>query len=238
MVFLKKYLLVYVLTVAAFVLAAAMTTHAVTAVAEAELSKPGVTLVIDPGHGGEDGGAVSCTGAYESVVNLEIALRLNDLLHLMGYNTRMVRTTDVSIHSAGANTVAQKKVSDLKNRVALVNGTENALLISIHQNQFPESQYSGAQVFYAPTEGSQALAELTQSLLVSSLKPDSTRKSKSAAEVYLMKNINCTGILVECGFLSNPAEEVLLREAAYQQKICCVIASAVDQFLTEKQNVI
>lgn len=238
MAFLKRYLLIYVITIAAFILAATLTTEAVTALAEAELNKPSITIVLDPGHGGEDGGAVSCTGVLESKINLEVATRLDDLLHFMGYHTVMVRTQDVSIHSASAQTISQKKVSDLKNRVALVNDTENALLISIHQNQFPESKYAGAQVFYAPTEGSRILAERTQGLLISALNPRSSRRCKSAAEVYLMKNIHCTGILVECGFLSNPAEEASLRTPEYQKKLCCVLACAADQFLTEQQNML
>ena len=238
MAFFKKYLPIYAMTLCCFLLVSLLTSRAVTTVAQAELAKPGVTIVVDPGHGGEDGGALSCTGVPESRLNLEISLKLRDLLHFMGYSTRMVRETDVSIHSEGAGTIAQKKVSDLRNRVALVNATDNALLISIHQNQFPESKYFGAQVFYAPTEGSRELAEGTQSLLISALNPQSSRRCKSAGEVYLMKNIHCTGILVECGFLSNPMEEARLRDGAFQQKLCCVIVCALDQFLTERQNVI
>lgn len=238
MAFFKKYLPIYAMTLSCFLLVSFMTSRAVTTVAEAEQAKPGVTIVVDPGHGGEDGGAVSCTGVEESVLNLEIGLRLRDLLCFMGYSTRMVRETDVSIHTEGAKTIAQKKVSDLRNRAAMVNETENALLISIHQNQFPQRKYFGAQVFYAPTAGSQELAEETQSLLISALNPKSSRRCKAAGEVYLLKNIQCTGILVECGFLSNPIEEARLRDGTYQQKLCCVIACALDQFLTERQNVI
>lgn len=238
MAFFKKYFLVYLLTFGCFVLVAMMTNHAVTATAEAELAKPSRTIVIDAGHGGEDGGATSCTGANESQINLSIALKLDDLLHFMGYSTKMVRTEDVSIYSGSASSIAQKKVSDLKNRVALVNETEDALLLSIHQNQFPESKYFGAQVFYAPTSGSRELAEQTQALLISALNPKSSRQCKPASEVYLLKNISCTGILVECGFLSNPAEEEKLRDEGYQQKLCCVIACALDQFLTADRNML
>lgn len=102
-------------------------------------------IVIDPGHGGEDGGAVSCTGKNESMFNLQISLRLNDLLHLLGYDTVMIRTTDTSVYTAG-QTIAQKKVSDLKQRVRIVDRTYNPILVSIHQNTFPEGKYSGAQV--------------------------------------------------------------------------------------------
>ncbi len=238
MFFFKKYLPIYAMTLASFLLVSLMTSRAVTTVAEAELARPGVTVVVDPGHGGEDGGAISCTGVPESRFNLEIGRKLRDLLAFMGYSTKLVREEDVSIHSGDAGTIAQKKVSDLRNRVAMVNDTENALLISIHQNQFPESKYFGAQVFYASTEGSRELAEETQALLISTLNPKSSRRCKAAGEVYLLKNIHCTGILVECGFLSNPQEEARLRDGDYQRKLCCAIAAGLDRFLTQRQNVI
>lgn len=188
------------------------------------------TIVIDAGHGGVDGGATSCTGVLESAVNLEIALRLNDLLHLMGYNTRMIRTTDTSVCTEG-NTIAAQKVSDLKERVRIVNETENAILISIHQNTFSDSRYGGAQVFYAATQGSQKLAGILQENFVSTVNPGSARKSKKADNVYLMQNIDSTGVLVECGFLSNPEEEAKLRQPIYQQKLCAVIVSSLSEFL-------
>ena len=187
--------------------------------------------MIDPGHGGEDGGAVSCSGRLESAFNLEVALRLNDLFHLLGYDTRMIRTSDTSIYING-NTIAQKKISDLKERVRIVNETPNAMLVSIHQNQFPNSKYSGAQVFYAGTEGSEILAKNMQELLVTTLNPGSNRRSKQSSGVYLMEHIRCTGVLIECGFLSNPEEEYKLRTPEYQRKLCCVIASSVSGFLS------
>ena len=190
------------------------------------------TIIIDAGHGGEDGGATSCTGKLESAFNLEIALKLNDLLHLLGYDTVMIRTTDCSVYTQG-DTIAAKKVSDLKERVRIVNETENALLVSIHQNTFPDSRYSGAQVFYGPQGESQALAAALQTAFCETLNPGSNRKCKKADNVYLMQHIDCTGVLVECGFLSNPEEETKLCDANYQQKICCVIAATVTEFLTE-----
>ena len=188
-------------------------------------------IVIDPGHGGEDGGAVSCTGRMESEYNLAISRRLDDLLHLLGYRTRMTRTSDVSIYTTGS-TIAQKKVSDLKERVRIVNETGNALLVSIHQNQFSDSRYSGAQVFYAKTAGSKDLGQKLQAELVAALNPGSNRKSKPVSGVYLLENIPCTGVLVECGFLSNPQEEAMLRNTDYQKKLCCVLAAALHQYLS------
>ena len=235
--FLKKYFPVYLLVISLFVGSATIMTRTVTAIAEALPIPRNVTIVIDPGHGGEDGGATSCTGKFESQFNLEISLRLRDLLHFLGYKTKMIRTLDTSVYTNGT-TIAEKKRSDLKHRVDMVNETADALLLSIHQNQFSDGRYSGAQVFYAPTDGSKSLAELTQSLLVASLNPGSKRACKPAESVYLMQHIRCTGILVECGFLSNREEEAALQTPEYQKKLCCVIASAADQFLTQGGNMI
>ncbi len=187
-------------------------------------------IIIDPGHGGEDGGATSCTGKSESGYNLQISLRLNDLLRLLGHKTWMIRREDMSVYTTG-NTIAQKKVSDLKARVRAVNETQNAVLVSIHQNQFPDSRYSGAQVFYAKTEGSQKLAAQLQSALVESLNPGSRRQCKAGSGIYLLEHIQCPGVLVECGFLSNPQEEALLRNAEYQKKLCCAIAAQLNRYL-------
>lgn len=189
-------------------------------------------IVLDAGHGGEDGGATSCTGVLESGINLEITLRLRDLLHLLGRETRMIRTSDISVYTKGGS-IAQKKMSDLKERVRIVNSTPNAMLLSIHQNNFSDSRYSGAQVFYADTQGSESLAKVLQCALISSLNKGSNRKCKKSDGVYLMEHISCPGILVECGFLSNPAEEARLRNRDYQQKLCCVIASTVSSFLSD-----
>ena len=189
-------------------------------------------IVLDAGHGGEDGGATSCTGVLESGINLEITLRLRDLLHLLGRQTRMIRVSDISVYTKGG-TISQKKMSDLKERVRIVNTTPNAVLLSIHQNNFSDGRYSGAQVFYADTQGSEHLAKELQSTLISSLNKGSNRKCKQCDGVYLMEHISCPGILVECGFLSNPEEEARLRSSDYQRKLCCVIAAAVSSFLSD-----
>lgn len=189
------------------------------------------TVIIDAGHGGEDGGATSCTGVLESAINLEIAIRLNDLFHFLGYETAMVRTTDTAIHTQG-DTIAARKASDLKARVSLANETENAILISIHQNYFTDDRYSGAQVFFPSTDGSEELGKAMQRDMVSALNPGSNRQAKKASGVYLMDHIKCTGILIECGFLSNHQEEAKLRSEKYQKKVSCVIACAVSRYLS------
>lgn len=189
-----------------------------------------VCIIIDPGHGGVDGGAVSCTGVYESHINLEISLRLNDLMKLLGYKTKMIRTDDISVYNSG-ETIAEKKISDLKERVRMINETENGVLISIHQNYFQDARYHGAQVFY--TAGSQDFARKVQSLLLNTLNPDSNRKVKKASGIYLMDHLKCPGILVECGFLSNQSEENKLRDPHYQKRLCCVIASGTVQYIND-----
>ena len=187
-------------------------------------------LVIDAGHGGVDGGAVSCTGAPESGINLQIAHRLDDLMHLLGIRTIMIRNTDRSVYTEG-ETIAAKKVSDIRNRVQTVNTTVNGLLVSIHQNNFTDKRYWGAQVFYNSYEDSINLADLLQGELRESLNTLNKRQPKQAKGIYLMDHINCPGVLVECGFLSNESEEKQLRDTGYQQKLCSVIACTVSQYL-------
>ena len=218
-------ILAYCVTLAGILAAAQWGSRAVTVLSEQIPIDREVCFVIDPGHGGEDGGATSCTGIAESRLNLEISLRLKDLLNLLGCDTLLIRETDVSIYTKG-ETIAQKKASDLKERVRIVNETENALLLSIHQNHFPDSRYSGPQVFFHDSEESILLANTMQAALTAHLAPSSNRQVKPAQGIYLMEHIQKPGILIECGFLSNPAEEARLRDAEYQKKLAAVIATA------------
>ncbi len=226
----QKWVLGYCAILILTLLTAHWGSRAVTTLAENAPIRRKTTIVIDAGHGGVDGGATSCTGILESRFNLEIARKLNELFRLLGYDTKMIRTEDISVYTKG-ETIAQKKVSDLKERVRIVNETKNALLLSIHQNNFPDGQYSGAQVFYAGTEGSQTLAQKLQSAFVAHLNPGSRRQEKKSSGVYLMEHIDCPGVLIECGFLSNPQEEGKLRTPAYQLKLCAVIACTVAEYL-------
>ncbi len=226
----KRWLVFYCATIVAVLVASELGSRTVTAIADSAPIPREHCIIIDPGHGGEDGGATSCTGIVESVYNLDISLRLNDLFHLLGYETKIIRTTDISVYTKG-ETIAQKKVSDLKERVRIANETENTLLLSIHQNNYPDSRYSGVQVFYAPTEGSEALAKQLQSSLMANLHPKTNRDARKSSGVYLMEHIRCPGVLIECGFLSNPEEEAKLRDSTYQKKMCCVIAATVSQYL-------
>ena len=181
--------------------------------------------VVDPGHGGEDGGAVSVTGVPESQINLAIAKRLDALLGFYGENSYLMREEDISLHDPEAETLREKKVSDLHNRAETVQALEGAVLVSIHQNIFSRSQYHGSQVFFAPTQDSQALAESFQQAIQTNLQPDNSRQAKPIGDnVYLMNHVDCPAVLVECGFLSNPEEEAMLRQEGYQTKLAAVLA--------------
>lgn len=187
---------------------------------------PGRQLILDAGHGGEDGGAVSLTGVPESGINLSVALKLDQLLGFYGVSPVLLRETDTSLHDPEADTLRKKKVSDLHNRVAAIEGTQGAVVISIHQNTFQDPAYHGAQVFYRAGEESQALAVVVQESLRAA-DPDNGRSpAKIPDSVYLMKHITCPAVLVECGFLSNRGEEEKLRDGGYQTKLAACVASA------------
>ena len=184
------------------------------------------TLIIDAGHGGEDGGAVSASGTVESHINLAVALRLKAFSDLLGTNAILLRDSDISLHDSGCETLRQKKVSDLRNRVEAIENTPNAVLMSIHQNTFQNPKYSGAQVFFGTNPDSLSFAEITQSTL-KSLNPQNVRiPAQIPSSVYLMNHISCPAILVECGFLSNPDEDALLQTPEYQTKLAMAMAGA------------
>lgn len=194
---------------------------------------PGQTLILDAGHGGEDGGAVSLSGVAESGINLAIVLKLDQLLGLYGVAPVLLRSEDISLHDSSAQTLREKKVSDLHNRVSAIESEENATLISVHQNTYQSSRYHGAQVFYVNEELSLPFAQLTQDILRESLDPENTREPKPIPDtVYLMNHITCRAILVECGFLSNPEEDLLLQTNAYQVKLASALTSAWLQLQT------
>jgi N-acetylmuramoyl-L-alanine amidase len=194
----------------------------------------GSTIIIDPGHGYPDGGTTSCTGVLEADLNLEISLRLYDLFRFFGARTVLTRQTGDSVYTEG-NSIAKKKISDTRNRVDFINNYQNAVVISIHQNHFYESRYSGAQVFYAHTSESDRLATEMQNALIKGLDTSNSRKAKKASGVYLMEHIKHPAVLIECGFLSNSREEGLLRSSAYQKQLCGAIATGYMQYLNNHQ---
>ena len=187
-------------------------------------------VLIDAGHGGEDGGAVSVSGSPESQYNLSISIKLNDLLNLLGYETYMLRTEDQDLHTEGS-TIAQRKVSDLRNRVKIANGYQNAVLISLHQNYFSDSRYYGLQTFYY-SEKSRSIAEQIQSAYKYCIAPTNRRLAQHKKGVFLLENVHCSAVLIECGFLSNHNEEQLLSNNSYQQKLASIIAVSTINSLT------
>lgn len=204
--------------------------------AAAFLPETPVTVILDAGHGGEDGGASTADGVLESGINLEIALRLRDLLAFAGVDTKMIRDTDTAVYSDDCRTISQKKVSDLKNRASMVNAVENGLLVSIHQNYFEQTKYCGAQVFFAKTDGSKAIAERIQQSLRENVDAANHRQCKPSQSVYLMEHIECTGVLIECGFLSNYEEAKRLQTDAYQKKLSAAICGAITEYLSEREE--
>lgn len=193
------------------------------AAVSAETAVP-VVIVLDPGHGGMDGGAAGADGTLESSLNLSIALKTDAVLGLLGEQTLLTRSTDADLSGPEAKTISQKKVSDIRRRVEIVNSQAGALLLSIHCNTYSEEKYYGAQVFYTGT-ASKALAEVLQEALQAHVDPGNTRQAKTISpDVYLMKHITAPGVLLECGFLSNPAELRNLKDPGYQNRLAVTIA--------------
>lgn len=226
----RHWILGYGIILTATCVLISLTNQTITVFSENSPFRKRQCIVIDPGHGGEDGGTCSPDGIKESAYNLEIGLRLNDLFHLLGYDTVMTRETDISIYTQG-NSIAQRKSSDLKERIRIVNDRENSILLSIHQNHFPDGKYRGAQVFYASGNDSKNLAASLQYSLIAHLNPGSNREAKPAKGIYLMEHIYTTGLLIECGFLSNTEEAYLLRTPEYQKRLCCIIATSIAEYL-------
>ena len=192
-------------------------------------------VIIDAGHGGFDGGAVAKDGTVEKDINLSIALYLREYLSVFDIKTIMIRETDCSVEDDGLNTIRQRKTSDLHNRMKLMEETDNAIFISIHQNKYPDGKYSGTQVFYSPKtkEESQALAQTIQDCVINTLQKDNKRQIKECGtSVYLMYNAVKPAVLVECGFLSNYEETNKLKTPEYQKKIAFCIAVGIQKYLT------
>ena len=183
-------------------------------------NKPTDYIIIDAGHGGEDGGAVSDYGVLEKDINLEISRKLADTMKVLGYTVKETRTTDTSLESSG-DTTRERKVSDMKNRLSVFNENTSNIVISIHQNKFTESKYSGTQVFYSPNnDNSVVLAENIKSSVISLTQPSNTRECKKADNsIYLLKNATVPAVIVECGFISNQAECEKLVTDDYQKEI-------------------
>lgn len=183
-------------------------------------------VILDAGHGGFDGGASGADGTLEKELNLVITQKLRTLLTALGFETVMVRETDTSVNDGGESTVRDKKRSDLKNRLALMGKYPNCVYLCVHQNYFPQTQYSGTQIFYAPNgDDSLRLAQELQSSVKLRLQPENVRKIKPCTkDVYIIYRATAPAVLVECGFLSNPGELARLKTEEYQNQLAFSLA--------------
>ena len=203
------------------------------AVESAAAPAPAV-LVIDPGHGGIDGGAVSDDGSKESDINLAIALRLRAVAEFLGVQTVMTRSDD-SIRESCAEYSERR---DLLRRIEVANSTPGAVLISIHQNDFPTSQPSGSQVLYAATDGSKVLGELCHRALIAHLNPENRRVAEPAPKwLLLTSQAQCPAILVECGFMSNNFDVQKLCNESYQRAIALILAASFMQYINGEESI-
>lgn len=183
------------------------------------------TIILDAGHGGADGGASGADGTRECDLNLAITLKTDAVLGLLGEHTMLLRSTDTDLSSADAKSISQKKVSDIRRRVELVNSQPGALLVSIHCNTYSQEKYHGAQVFYTPAGTAKDFGETMQIALKTAVDPGNARMAKAISpDVYLMNHIDAPGILIECGFLTNPEELSNLKDPGYQTRLAVTIA--------------
>ncbi len=187
------------------------------------------TVVIDAGHGGEDGGTSGKNGPVEKDINLEIAFALRDMLRAAGIPTVMTRTEDILLYDKSSDYAGHKKSQDLRTRLETAKAIPGSVLVSIHMNSFPDEKYKGLQVWYsANTVDSKLLADSVQALSKEKLQPYNNRATKCAdSSLYLLHRANSTAILAECGFLSNPEESELLSQDEYRKKIALILCEAV-----------
>ncbi|MDZ5130423.1 N-acetylmuramoyl-L-alanine amidase CwlD [Clostridium perfringens] len=188
-------------------------------------------IVIDPGHGGIDGGAKSEGGVIEKDINLSISLKTKDALESKGYKVIMTRNEDVGLYTEGKK-VREKKIEDLGNRVKIKKENKCDAFISIHQNMFPQKNCRGAQVWSANNEPSQKLGKIIQQKFKEEVDQNNKREAKVAKKEYKILNDGYEGasVIVECGFLSNPEECELLGKEDYQNKIANTLANAIDEY--------
>jgi len=190
-------------------------------------------IIIDPGHGGIDGGAVGVNDLLEKDINLEISFILRDLFIQAGFEVVMTREEDVSIHDPGVSGVRRQKRSDLHNRLEFTERFTDNIFISIHQNKFGDSSQRGTQVFYGPHHpGSELLAETIQRNVVTMLQPENRRQHKEGGSgLFIIYQARSPAVLVECGFLSNPEDARNLSDPQYQAQLAFAIFGSVMEYL-------
>lgn len=190
------------------------------------------TVVIDPGHGGIDPGKVGVNGSIEKDINLAISLKLKECLLAKGYEAVMTREDGEGLYS---DTDVNKKAADMNKRCEIIEKAGADLAVSIHQNSYPEPEVSGAQVFYYKHSAQgKKLAEILQEQLKDKLDKENRRVCKSNDNYYMLIHTPCPTVIVECGFLSCPAEETKLADEAYQQMIAEAIAEGIDNYFEAK----
>ena len=203
--------------------------------ADGVMTKPVLkqTVIIDAGHGGDDGGAIGIDGTVEKNINLDIALKLEKLLKFYGFDVIMTRTEDIMTCDDGLDSLRKRKVSDIHNRFDILEKNPDAVFISIHQNKFEDNSQHGTQVFYSGNnDESKLFAESIQNSIVSVLQPDNSRVvKKSGSGIYLLYHAKLPAVLVECGFISNPAEVKKLNDENYRMKIAILIADGLIKYL-------
>jgi N-acetylmuramoyl-L-alanine amidase len=192
----------------------------------------GQVVIVDAGHGGEDGGTQSSAGVLEKDLNLDISLKLGNLLKLMGYTVVYTRTEDVLHYGGDAVKQRQKKISDIHYRMQIAENYPDAIFLSIHQNYFTESKYSGAQVFYSKNNAySKDIAQSIQTNIKELVQPENDRQIKlSGTDIYLLYNAKLPAVMVECGFLSNAGEALRLSDSEYQKKLTLAIVAGIEEF--------
>lgn len=196
-----------------------------------------LTVVIDAGHGGMDGGAVGTTGVLEKNLNLEVAKKLEKLVTDGGGKALMTRGEDVSLHTESDTTVREQKRSDLNFRRSFASDSGADAFISIHMNKFEQSQYRGAQIFYSKDDNSKRLAELIRKQVVPISEKSEGRECKAAYDtMFILQENKIPSVIVECGFLSNPEEEALLMSEDYQQQMAEAVYRGLCEFLQENKN--
>jgi len=202
-------------------------------------AQPDLVIVLDAGHGGIDGGCSTADGVPEKGINLNILLNLRDLLQMSGYKVQVTRDTDRSIHDKGVEGIANQKGSDMDNRLKILNEPQNAVCLSIHQNQFTDPKYSGAQMFYSDTDSrSEGLAQTLQSQFQTLLQPANDREIKLCGkELFLCYYCTHPMVMAECGFLSNPEEAELLKTEEYQKKVAFTLYSGLQLWLTDSKSI-
>ena len=191
-----------------------------------------ICVVIDAGHGGHDPGKVGVTGCYEKDINMKITAKLKSFLEMEGIEVILTREGDYSLCSESDQ---NKKNTDMKNRMAIIQKNNPALVVSIHQNSYSSSEIKGAQTFYYPNnDKSCELARMIQERLVATLDTANRRKASANDSYYLLKNISCPAVIVESGFLSNPQECESLETDYYQEKVAWAVYMGIMQYLNAK----